>query len=813
MSGTDNGFYLGRKVAAETGEVGTEAVYYDPNDLMTHGMVVGMTGSGKTGLCIDLLEEAALAGLPAIIIDPKGDIANLLLHFPALRGEDFEPWLDGSTVEKGGGNLAEAGAAEAEKWRAGLAEWGIEPERIEALRDSVQFGIYTPGSEAGLPISILSSLAAPEVAWAGNEESLRERIGGTVTALLGLVGMTDVNPLQSREHILLAHIFEHAWQAGQDLGLADLIMQVQNPPFTHVGVFDVETFFPEKERFGLSLQLNNILAAPSFQTWLQGDMLQGDNLLYTANGSPRHTIFYIAHLDDKQRMFFVTLLMTTIETWLRAQSGTTSLRALLYFDEIFGYLPPTANPPSKGPMMRLLKQARAFGLGVLLATQNPADLDYKALSNIGSWFIGKLATERDKMRLVDGLMSNLGVDESRGKVEAWLSRLDKRVFVLRNVHEKEPVLFKTRWAMNYLAGPIMRDRLGALNERVGAQIQNVVRTEVGVVVSEGVAEAAPKVASVGAAPQMVAPVAERPKLPHTINELFVPAGHVWGRALPKGAGGEVLYHPFWLARAQIRFNQRKYRLMSSEDRLFLLPLTGLRGMIDWAAHEKPMVEYPPTVYEPALGALYEPLPPAFAEMRSITPLKNQFVDWLYHHSEVHVWSHEGFNLYAGPEMSAVNFMTQCVAVAEAKADAETTKITQTYQKKLEGIRDKLKREEGDLEADEAELMHRQREEGVKHFETLLGLFTRRRRSLSASMTKRRMTEKARQDVAETKAAIVELQADMAELAEAMEAEVAAVEARWQDMADDITTISVHPYKKDITVTFFGVVWLAGDGQG
>ena len=426
-------FYIGRIFDPKQGTTTDQPLLYDPDDLTTHAVVVGMTGSGKTGLCLDLLEEAALNNIPALMIDPKGDITNALLHFPNLAEQDFQPWVNPDQARREDKSIEQAASEVARAWREGLAQWGIGPERIQALQDAAQFAVYTPGSDAGIPVSILASLKAPSITWEGNREILREKISGTVTALLGLLGLTNIDPVRSREHILLSNIFEQAWSQGRDLDLGELILQTQNPPFPKLGVFDVNTFFPEKDRFELAMLLNNILAAPAFQVWIEGQPLDIPSLLYTPDGRPRHSVFYIAHLSDAERMFFVTLLFTAVETWMRTQMGTSTLRSIVYFDEIYGYLPPTANPPSKQPMLRMLKQARAFGVGLVLVTQNPVDVDYKGLSNAGSWFIGKLQTDQDKQRLLDGLEgASPGLD--RSSYDKLISTLGKRVFLLHNVH-------------------------------------------------------------------------------------------------------------------------------------------------------------------------------------------------------------------------------------------------------------------------------------------------------------------------------------------------------------------------------------------
>src|SRR6266508_1702798 len=460
---TDSNFYLGRAYDPIKQVVTEKEITYDPADLTTHAVVTGMTGSGKTGLCIVLLEEAALQGIPAIIIDPKGDLTNLLLHFPDLAPQDFQPWIDADLARRAGKGLNQVAMDASISWRDGLKEWGIPQERILALKNAAQFAIFTPGSDAGIPVSVLSSLAAPEISWKDNREVLREKITSTVTALLGLVGYDDIDPLRSREHILLANIFEAAWSQGKDIELTELILQTQTPPFDKLGAFPVETFFPSKDRMELAMVLNNILAAPAFETWREGQSLDVKNMLFTEDGRPRHSIFYLAHLSDPERMFFITLLLSAVETWMRTQTGSPSLRALLYMDEIYGYLPPQRNPPSKQPILRMLKSARAFGLGLLLATQNPVDVDYKALSNAGTWFIGKLQTEQDKNRLLDGLEGSAG-GISRIVFDKLISSLGKRVFILHNIHAKQPELLQTRSTMNFLAVPLTRNQISALNK-------------------------------------------------------------------------------------------------------------------------------------------------------------------------------------------------------------------------------------------------------------------------------------------------------------------------------------------------------------
>jgi hypothetical protein len=457
-------FYLGRPWDPEARKAKPGLVLYDSKDLVTHAVCVGMTGSGKTGLCLALLEEAALDGIPALVIDPKGDLANLMLTFPDLRPEDFLPWIDEDDARRKGLEPADYARQQAERWTTGLAEWGQDGARIRRLREAVDIAIYTPGSEAGIPVSMLGSFAAPPPAIRADGELLRERVGGTATSLLALLG-TDADPVKSREHILISTILDAAWREGRDLDLAGLIQAIQAPPVSRVGVLDLESFYPSKDRFALALSLNNLLASPEFAAWTKGEALDVGRMLRTPEGKPRIAICSIAHLGDAERMFFVSLALNQMLAWTRAQSGTTSLRAILYMDEIFGYFPPVANPPSKLPLLTLLKQARAFGVGVVLATQNPVDLDYKGLANAGTWFVGRLQTERDKARVLEGLegaAADAGARFDKSRMDEILAGLGNRIFLMNNVHDDGPEVFETRWAMSYLRGPLTRAQIKTL---------------------------------------------------------------------------------------------------------------------------------------------------------------------------------------------------------------------------------------------------------------------------------------------------------------------------------------------------------------
>jgi hypothetical protein len=453
-----HGLYLGKELKPGAKELG-ERLELDPADLLTHGLIVGMTGSGKTGLAIALIEEVLRQGVPVLAIDPKGDLGNLLLLFDDLAPASFEPWVDPEAARRDGKDTKTAAAEAAAGWKKGLAEWGLTGADIAALKKSHEAVIYTPGSKSGIALNVLQSLEAPSVPFEDAAEDLRDEIAGIVAGLLGLLKI-DADPLQSRESIFLSTLIESSWRAGKSLGLETLIAAVADPPFDKVGALPLETMFPRKERQGLMMALNNLLAAPSFEAWREGEPLDVAAMLRAQDGRPRLSIVSTAHLSDDERLFVTALLLDKVKTWMRRQTGTSELRALVYMDEIFGYFPPhPANPPTKRPLLTLLKQARAQGVGVILATQNPVDLDYKGLSNMGTWMVGTLQTEQDRARLREGLTTT-GLDAP--KVDRLLDATKKRVFLLHDVHRPAPCLLHSRWAMSYLRGPITREEISRL---------------------------------------------------------------------------------------------------------------------------------------------------------------------------------------------------------------------------------------------------------------------------------------------------------------------------------------------------------------
>ena len=810
-------FYLGRVFDLPSGKMSLDKVLYDPADLTTHAVVTGMTGSGKTGLCIGLMEEAALEQIPALIIDPKGDLTNLLLHFPNLLPADFKPWLDAEMVRRQGKTIEDASAETAEQWKKGLSDWEIKPERIQDLKDSVHFSVFTPGSDAGKRVSILSSFQAPSVPWEGNTEILREKISATATALLGLVGFDDIDPIRSREHILLANIFENAWSQGKDLDLNELILQTQTPPFDKLGAFPVETFFPEKDRMPLAMSLNNILAAPSFESWREGHPLDIPSLLFMPDGKPRHSIFYIAHLSDTERMFFVTLLLSAVETWMRTQAGSSYLRALVYFDEIYGYLPPSRNPSSKQPLLRMLKQARAFGVGLLLATQNPVDVDYKGLSNAGSWFVGKLQTERDKERLLDGLESVSG-GVNRREFDKIISTLGKRVFLLHNVHAKAPVIFQTRWAMNYLAGPLTRAQIPLLNQLSGTEEAVVSEQPSAAPGTNRAAAASAGVASTTGVrkPSSAGATSTKPTPPAGADEYFLPlsfsvteAFKASAEPIPAEAKLEaVLYRPVLLAAANSRILDRRYGIDSEVEASALVDAPDKNGAIDWEdfPYKGPSLEK--LERSPAPQAIFESIALPLSDGKLMASMNRDFTDWVYRTVKLTVRENKLLKVVARPGMSQAEFMTECTNAARAGRDQELAKSLSTIERQIATLERRLEKEESELKNDQEDLNSRNWEQTQTIADNVFGVFRKGKiNRLNRAIEKNRMKNQAEADVEESKISINQLKEQIADLQKQKEAKFQEITARWGEMVDKVDETVLTPRKSDIFIDRFGIAWM------
>ncbi|HTG36859.1 MAG TPA: ATP-binding protein [Thermoanaerobaculia bacterium] len=780
-------FYLGRP-RDTAGAVEATPLLYDSRDLLTHAVCVGMTGSGKTGLLISLLEEAAIDHIPALVIDPKGDLSNLLLTFPELRPADFAPWVDPDAAARAGLTPEAFAAKEAENWRNGLAKWDQSGERIARLRDAADFAIYTPGSEAGLQISILSSLAAPPPEVIADGDALRERTGTLVASLLALLGV-DSDPIQGRENILLSNIFDAAWREGRGLDLASLIQQIQKPPMERVGVMDLESFFPAKDRFGLAMAFNNLLGSPNFAAWLRGEPLDVDRLLYSASGKPRIAIFSIAHLSDRERMFFVSLLLNQTLGWMRGKTGTSSLRALVVMDEVFGYMPPVAEPPSKRPMLTLLKQARAFGVGLVLATQNPVDVDYKGLSNVGTWFLGRLQTERDKQRLMDGIEgAAAGGHFDRAKTEQTLSGLAGRNFLLHNVHDDEPVLFETRWALSYLRGPLTRPEIKRLMDPVKQAPS-----------AAPVAAQAPTGVAAASAASSAPPAGEAaPVLPPDVPQRFLPV-----RSKPEG----IVYQPGLFATATVHYLDAKRGIDHAEEVSLLTPLTD-EGP-DWYAAEPVELTRDGLEAEPVAGARFAPLPDAAVKAKSYDAWRKSLEECLYRTRKCELFRSDTIGLVSSPGESERDFRIRLTESAREKRDEQVEALRKKYGVKIAQLQERIRRAEQAKDVQQAQARQQTLSTVISAGSAVLGMFFGRKRSMSSIGTAARgagRTFQEQQDVSRAGETVAVLQKQLADLNAELEKEVDNLQDRFDPEAGELEVLGLKPRKTDVEVRSLTLAW-------
>lgn len=782
-------FYLGRHYDLNGGKLKDDLLMYDAKDLCTHAMCVGMTGSGKTGLCLSLLEEAAIDGIPAICVDPKGDLGNLLLSFPDMKPGDFKPWLEPREASRKGKTIDELAADTASMWKKGLASWGQTPERVKKFKESVDVAIYTPGSNNGIPMTVLKSFDAPPRTILDDSDAMRERVTGAASGLLTLMGI-DADPLLSREHILISSIFDHCWREGKNVTIGDLIGLIQSPPIKRVGVLDLDSFMSSTDRGKLAMTLNNLLASPAFSTWLEGEPLNIQNLLYTAEGKPRLTILSIAHLTDSERMFFVTILLNELLAWVRTQSGTSSLRAMFYMDEVAGYFPPVANPPSKPPMLTLLKQARAFGLGITLATQNPVDLDYKGLSNIGTWFLGRLQTERDKARVLEGLEGaavQSGRPFDKSEMERILAGLGSRVFLLNNVHDDGPSIFQTRWAMSFLAGPLARNQISQLMAERKAKMQSK---------AEASGESLDK--------EPAAP--SRPIAPAGVEEWFM------APSMMPDDSAKLVYRPGIYAEGSLHFVRASANLDKWMDAKYMIGCG--RGVPDdlWESGKpiSPDVEW---LEEPEANYIFSELPTDLLSKSNFASYEKQFKDYLYRHRSMTLYKSELLKEFApggSSEIEARNYFKQA---AREQLDTETEKLRSKYADKMAKLNSKLQTAQDRVDR-EAEQYNQAKVSSMISFgASILGAFlgnkVASRTNVSKMSTAMRGAGRAVQqkgDVSRAEDQLQQIAIDMQDLDAELNEELEELGERFNVDNWELDTTVIPPRKSDLKVDDPWLIW-------
>jgi hypothetical protein len=774
-------FYLGKRYDMDAEKLTEELVLYDSKDLTTHAVIIGMTGSGKTGLGIGILEEAALDHIPVIAIDPKGDMGNLLLTFPKLEASDFRPWINPRTATDKGQTPDQFAASQAALWKKGLGQWSQTGKRITALRKNVDLAIYTPGSNSGMPVSVLQSFSAPDEGLIDDIDLYRERVQSTATGILTLLDI-DADPVASREHILISQLLDNAWREHRSLDVAALIGEIQNPPISKVGVMNLDAFFPAKDRFTLAMRLNNLLAAPGFEAWMEGAPLDAKSLLYTEDGKPRISIMSIAHLDDAQRMFFVSMLLNELIAWMRAQQGTSSLRAILYMDEIFGYMPPVANPPSKKLFLTLLKQARAYGLGLVLATQNPVDLDYKGLSNTGTWFIGRLQTERDKARVMEGLEGASGGDFDKQAMERTIAGLGKRRFLLHNVHEDEVVVFNTRWVMSYLAGPLTRDHIRTL--------MSAAKTRAAAVIT---ATSIRKPKSVENAPA----------LPPSIEQYFI-----------KGQADDIVYHPRLIAAGDVVFTSARYHIEDERSVLHSVEFEDGPVEIDWDNSEKLELLVDDLLDAGANGASYADCPAAANVAKNYAAWGKDYKRWLRQNENIAIYRSKRFRLTSSAGETEGEFRVRLQDAASEKRDQAIAKIRKRYASKVTTLENRLLRAEQSIAREKQQSTKKKLDTAISFGTAILGAVLGRKKLSSSTATKIGSAIKtaggASKEAADVGRAIQtaeKVKQEIAALNETLETEIAELDTSFDAQTEELDEIVVRAKSTDIHISLTGLVWL------
>ena len=770
-------FYIGKE---KTNGQNFAPLVYKNKDLTTHAAIIGMTGSGKTGLGISLLEEAAIDNIPSIIIDPKGDMGNLLLTFPNLQGSDFEPWIEEQDAVNNGLSIAELALKTAQTWKNGVEADFQNQERIQKLKDSADFTIYTPGSASGVQISILSSFKAPSVEVLEDNELLVSLINSTVSSILSLIDEKDDS--SSKEFILISTIFMNSYANQKDLSLEELITCIVTPPFSKVGIFDLETFFPQSERLKLALKLNTIIANPSFKSWIEGEPLDISNLLYDESGKAKVSIFSIAHLNDSQRMFFVSLLLNQMVSWMRRQEGTTSLKALLYMDEIFGYFPPNANPPSKQPMLTLLKQARSFGVGIILSTQNPVDIDYKGLANIGTWFIGRLQTKQDKEKVIDGLSSAVEGKIDKSEMENLLSNLEKRTFIMKNINEDGIKIFQTRWTLSYLKGPITKEQIKFL--MVNKTVNFVSKPEI-------------QKTKVETTNRQNSP---KPIIPNLIEQKYLYTSQ-----------SESYYLQAYLVfKCSVHFSDTSKNIDQTNELNYRFYLQKEASNVNFEELE----EFKENSFETneRVNSNYYETPIFIQNEKELKQIQKDFTDFIYRNSKLSLFKNEDLKIISKQNESLTDFKIRIQDRLNEKIDEQIESLQLKFSKTNDSIDDKLNKLFDKLEKEQLQASATTTDAIISIGTSLLGAFfgksttasTLGKVASSAKGATKILKEKS--DVKYVESEIQQLQIEKEELQKTLENEISKINEENKISNFQIEEIFIKPKRTDIFNVKLELLW-------
>lgn len=783
-------FYFGKEVNNRTLKTTDDLFLYKSKYFTTHAMIVGMTGSGKTGLGISIIEEASIDKIPSIIIDPKGDMGNLLLAFPEMRAQDFEEWIDQGEAENKGMDVAAYAEIIAGNWKSGLERFHQGKDRIRQYKDHIDFNIYTPGSSAGIPLSVLSSFEVPSENILDDPDAFSSVINSTVMGLLALINV-NVDPLTSKEYMLLATIFSYYWTKKKNISLEELIGFIASPPFKKIGVLNLNLFYPQSERLKLAMLLNSVLASPGFSIWKEGEPLDIQRLLYTEEGKPKVSILSISHLNHAQRMFFVTLFLNKYISWMRQQSGTSSLRTLLYMDEIFGFFPATSNPPSKRSMLILLKQARAFGIGIILATQNPVDLDYKGLANIGSWFLGRLQTKQDKERVMDGLIKNRKDALNKREIGNLLSNLEKRTFLLKSAHLDQLILFQTRWVLSFLRGPLSKAEIKRLMERKKAYLSRI---------EENFKEKS----SDGKAEWREQPVSTTslPLVSDKIKQYFL--NHTSYRE-------DILFEPNIILKGTVRIYSESKNIDVKEDIFLKIPISKTDREINFSKGVETDDDMSLYQAKSRENASFSPLPLFVEELKDFKDVEGDYKEFLYRSRRLNLYQCKKLKLLSRQGEDQVSFKVKMIDYLRELKEKRIEQLKEKFEKKEALLQKKYNRLLEKLEKEEQDSKLAARDSVLSLGASVLGAFLGRTKigNLSSGMTGLRRTSRIfseKKDVNLAKRRIKELSGDIEALEIEFNDKVEEISEEMDVENYEMKTLSLQPRRTDIYNLSAALLW-------
>ncbi len=776
-------FYIGKEIDIQSKEETGNLLLVKNKNLTTHSAIIGMTGSGKTGLGISLIEEAVLDKIPSIIIDPKGDMGNLLLAFDDFDPKSFEPWIDENEANNKGLSKFQYAGKTAKMWENGITKDHQNKDRVKRYKNAADFSIYTPGSSAGLSISALSSFDAPSLDILDDPDTFSYLLNSTVTSILALIDI-NCDPLTSREFLLLSSIFNYFWKKETNLTLEELIGYIANPPFKKVGVLALSTFYPQKDRLKLAMLLNNILASPTFSAWLEGDPLDIEKLLYTDDAKPRVSILSIAHLNDNERMFFVTLFLNKFISWMRRQSGTSSLRAMLYMDEIYGFFPATSNPPSKNPMLLLLKQARAFGINITLSTQNPVDLDYKGLSNIGSWFIGRLQTKQDIDRVIDGLIKSGDGAMDKSKISSLLSNLKKRVFLFKSAHREEISLFSTRWVMSYLRGPLTKNQIQLLmKDKKEAKKSSVI-------------------------PQTA--VAKTTK---TVNKAPLLSDEIEQYYYQKTFNKDISFDPYLVANATVRYYNAKRAIDEEEDFYYKYTLDDHLKKIEWERAEINDDDFELYDNDYNQNSSFSSLPNFIESAKTFRDLKKEFSNFIYHQKLLKLFKVPSLRLESEVYEELSEFKIKVTQILREKKEESTQELKEKYAKKQDILDRRYQKALERLEKEESDVSDRTTDTlmsfGMTILDAFLGRKTIKRSTTSragATLRSARKIYNEKDDVQKAEQKVIEIEEDIDALVDDLNTEIDELTQEFKLENHQIKEFYIKPRRSDISDVELVLLW-------